>query len=136
MDGRDNFIAVMKKLLLIITILLYCVPAHAGYKFADQWNWKNSALEGVFIAEVAVDLGQTLYISENPNEYYESVNPFLPRHPSKNQVWEACIVGAGLHALVSAALPPKYRTWWQGTTIILEGANITRNKAIGIGFAF
>ena len=127
---------IMKKLLLIITILLYCVPAHADYHFAEAWNWKNSALEGVFIAEVAVDLGQTLYSSEKPNEYYEAVNPFLPRHPSKNQVWEACIIGAGLHALASAALPTKYRTWWQGTTIILEGANITRNKAIGIGFAF
>ena len=139
----------MKKLLLIITILLYCVPAHADYHFAEAWNWKNSALEGVFIAEVAVDLGQTLYSSEKPNEYYEAVNPFLPRHPSKNQVWEACIIGAGLHALVSMALKPVYhieiwdykkdfyaRTWWQGTTIILEGANITRNKAIGIGFAF
>jgi hypothetical protein len=25
----------MKKLLLIITILLYCVPAHADYHFAE-----------------------------------------------------------------------------------------------------
>ena len=119
---------------VLMLIILFAVPAHA-YQLAEGWNWKDSVAEAVFTAEVAVDLGQTLYISEHPKEYYE-LNPLLPRHPSKDQVWGACIIGAGLHAVVSMALPKKYRTWWQGTTIILEGANITRNKSIGIGWSF
>ena len=118
----------------LILILLFAAPGHA-YQLAEGWNWKDSVAEAVFTAEVAVDLGQTLYISEHPNQY-EEMNPLLPIHPSKNQVWGACIIGAGLHAVVSMALPKKYRTWWQGTTIILEGANITRNKSIGIGWSF
>ena len=125
----------MNKLFLAIFLILIASPAWAEYKFADQWNWQDSVLEGVFAAEVAVDLGQTLYQSEHPKQY-EEMNPLLPRHPSKDQVWGACIIGAGLHAVVSMALPKKYRTWWQGTTIILEGTNITRNKSIGIGWSF
>jgi hypothetical protein len=121
---------------ILLLLFLSAVPAHAEYHFAQNWNWKDSVLEAVFTAEVAVDLGQTLYIEEHPKEYYEAVNPFLPRHPAKGQVWEAMAIGAGLHALVSMALPKKYRTWWQGTTIILESVNITHNKAIGIGWGF
>ena len=125
----------MNKLFLAIFLILIASPAWAEYKFADQWNWQDSVLEGVFAAEVAVDLGQTLYQSEHPNQY-EEMNPLLPRHPSKDQVWGACIIGAGLHAVVSMALPKKYRTWWQSLTIMLEAGNIIRNKSIGIGMAF
>jgi hypothetical protein len=125
----------MNKLILTIFLILIASPALAEYKFAQDWHWQDIVLEGAFAAEVAVDLGQTLYIEEHPKEYYE-LNPFLPRHPTKDQVWGACIIGAGLHAIVSMALPKKYRTWWQGTTIVLEGANIVRNKSIGIGMSF
>ena len=124
----------MNKLILTVFLILISSPAWA-YQFAQDWHWQDTALEGAFTAEVVVDLGQTLYISEHPKEYYE-LNPLLPRHPSKDQVWCACIIGAGLHAIVSMALPKKYRTWWQGTTIVLEGANIVRNKSIGIGMSF
>src|SRR5664280_540490 len=128
---KDN----MDKLILTIFIIVIACPAQA-YQFAEGWNWEDSVLEGIFTAEVVVDLNQTLYISEHPNQYYEAVNPLLPRHPTKDQVWGACIIGAGVHALVSMALPKKYRTWWQGATIVLEGVNITRNNKIGIGWGF
>jgi hypothetical protein len=139
----------MNKLILTIFLILIASPALAEYKFAQDWHWQDTVLEGAFAAEVAVDLGQTLYIEEHPKEYYEAVNPFLPRHPTKDQVWGACIIGAGLHAIVSMALKPVYhieigdwkhdfhaRTWWQGTTIVSEGGNTIRNKTVGIGWGF
>ncbi len=132
MDGN---IDKMNKLILTIFLVLIATPTWAEYKFAQDWHWQDTVLEGVFSAEVAVDLGQTLYQSEHPNQY-EEMNPLLPKHPSKNQVWEDMVIGAGLHALVSMALPKKYRTWWQGTTIILEGANVIHNKSIGIGWSW
>jgi hypothetical protein len=131
-------------LFVLVMVVVCCKPAHA-YEFADKWNWKDSVLEGVFAFEVAIDLGQTLYASENPKDYYEWLNPFLPKHPAKNQVWEACIGGAVLHVLISLALPKHLyikdfdlhpRSSWQGTTITLEGANDIHNKAIGIQMKF
>jgi len=118
------------------------------YHFAEAWGWKDSVLEGILFAETAVDFGQATYGAEHPNEYKEN-NPFLPKHPSKNQIIGACIIGAVSHAVISAALKPVYhveigsyktdfhaRRWWQGVTITLEGANVIRNKTIGIGWSW
>jgi hypothetical protein len=122
----------MRSFIILISILI-AAPAQA-YRLGDGWNWKNSVAESVFAMEVGIDMGQTIYISDHPE--YREINPLLHKHPSHAEAISACIIGAGVHALVSAALPTKYRAWWQGTTIIIEGANITRNKAIGIGLNF
>jgi hypothetical protein len=131
------------KLSVILFLVLFAYPAQAGYRFADQWNWKDTLLEGAFTAEVFVDLGQSLYHIDT-HEYSE-INPFLPKYPSKNQIWEACIIGSAAHALISLAVPKHLlingidyhpRAWWQGTTLIIEGGNITRNKSLGIGWTW
>ena len=134
----------MKTILLIIFLMIIASPVYAEYKFAEDWHWQDTTLEGVFAAEVAVDLGQTLYQSEHPNQY-EEVNPLLPKHPSKNQVWEDMVIGAGLHTLISLALPKHLyikgvdihpRLSWQSISITLEGANVVHNKSIGIGWSW
>jgi len=92
---------------------------------------------------ILVDLGQSLYHIDT-HEYKEN-NPFLPRHPSKNQVWEACIISAVSHGLISMVLPKHLeingidyhpRTVWQGMTLVLEGGNIARNRSLGIGWTW
>ena len=115
------------------------------YKFAEGWTWKDTALQGVFLVETAIDLGQTLDIAKRPGEYYEAINPFLPRHPTEGQVWVWMLASAGVHTLVSMALPPKAeifgyeirpRLLWQGVSIVAEGANITRNACIGLRVSY
>ena len=133
----------MKKIIVLI-ILLWSTPLFA-YEFAEKWDTKDTILQGVFIAESLVDLGQTLDIAKRPNEYYEKLNFLLPKHPTTGQV---VVVMSGLmvvHTLISMALPPKYevfgfdvhhRLLWQSISIVSEGGNILNNAQLGLTINF
>jgi hypothetical protein len=135
----------MKKLFLALIILLLATPAMADYKFAENWNWKNTVLEGAFVAASLVDLSQSFYIVDHPVQYYEGINFLLPKHPTREQFY-FMIGGITLvHAGISLVLPMEAeifgykwnpRLWWQTTTLVLEVSNDIRNACIGIGVSY
>lgn len=124
----------MKKLIVILAILCLPLSAHA-YKFADNWTKTDTAYQGVVITALAVDMGQTLYISKNPNKYYE-MNPLLGKHPSQDKVIGYFLGGMIAHTAFAMALPPTYRRIWQYVFIGIEGLVIGRNYSIGVGIDF
>lgn len=125
----------MRKLIVILAIILFLpISAHA-YKFAENWTKTDTAYQGVVITALAVDMAQTLYISNNPNEYYE-MNPLLGKHPSNDKVIGYFLSGMVAHTIGAMALPPTYRRIWQCVFIGVEGLVIGHNYSIGVGTHF
>ena len=120
--------------ILIFLILCYSAPVYS-YQAGEGWTWKDTAYESVFACLTIIDWGQTRYSSLHPEQYTET-NPILGDHPSVTKVdvyFPAAIVG---HALISAALPPKYRRWWQFFWIGAEGYTISNNARAGVRIEF
>ena len=125
----------MRKLIVILMIILLLPLTVHAYKFAENWTKADTAYQGVVITALAVDMAQTLYISENPNEYSE-MNPLLGKHPSQDKVIGYFLGGMIAHTAVAMALPPTYRRIWQYVFIGVETLVIGRNYSIGVGTDF
>jgi hypothetical protein len=140
----------MKRFFIIIWffVLLWLwliIPAKAeSWKIGQGWTRENTALEVAFTVASMIDLSQSLYI-ESHKQYYEAVNPLLPKYPTRAQFIVGINAGAAIHAGISLLLPPKANTfgidwnprlWWQSTTLILEVGNVSRNSCLGVGFSF
>ena len=117
----------MKKIILILVLL----PSIA---FAG-WDKQDTARQIVFTSLLALDCGQTLNISKNPDKYYEH-NPVLGEHPSKESVITYNLSVAVIHALISYYMPEKYREAWQYISIGVEGSSVIRNFNMGIAVTF
>jgi len=124
----------MNKLILIIFIILISCPVQA-YTFAEQWTKTDSALEAVYIGSTIIDWGQTRDIAKHPQEYHE-INPVLGRHPSLDTVDILIPAGIVAHGIISMALPPKYRIYWQAVFIGIEGFTVLSNYNIGLRIDF
>lgn len=115
----------------VVLSLLVAGPARA----ADAWSRQDVALQATYAVLHVVDWGQTRYIAGHPEEFYEH-NPILGRHPSEGEV-NAYFAGTLVaHTLVTHFLPAKYRPWWQGVTIAVEGAAVGWNFNAGIKVDF
>jgi hypothetical protein len=102
----------MKKMFLVIILLLVTANvAHADYKFADKWSWKDTGIEGVFMATLALDWASTRSMASKnwieDGKQYQETCPFLPKRPTTDDVDKYFLVAAGGHALIALALPPK-----------------------------
>lgn len=123
------------KSFLVSALLLYTVSAHAEYKFAENWNWKDTVLEGTFVTLTVIDWGQTRGIALHPNQYRET-NPLLGSHPSITKVDTFIPAGIIIHGVISMALPPKYRAYWQAVWIGVEGGAVWHNANLGLKINF
>lgn len=117
----------MKTLLVIILVL---IPS-----MAMSWDTQDTYYQSAVITALAVDMAQTLYISKNPNKYYE-INPLLGKHPSQDKVIGYFLGGMIAHTAIAMALPPTYRRIWQCVFIGIEGLVIGRNYSIGVKLEF
>ena len=118
------------KALLIMLAMLMCSPAAA-----DEWTRADTYREAAYLTLHAIDWGQTLYIADHPNEYYER-NTILGDHPSRGRVNTYFILSGLGHAAVSYVLPRPYREIWQYGTIAVSGYWVINNYHIGIQFGF
>lgn len=80
---------------------------------------------------IAVDTTQTIHACGMTNVRCEN-NPVLGPHPSAGSLISYNLIAVAMHVAIAHALPPGWRTAWQGSIIGLEGWTIYRNtKAIG-----
>ena len=92
----------------------------------ENWSQADTARELTWTALHAVDWGQTLDISDHPERFYE-INPCLGEHPSRGKVNRYFALGTIAHPLISGALSPKYRVWWQYVSIGISGGVVIHN---------
>lgn len=128
------------KVLMFLLIFLFMISIVSAVSAEETENSKIWVKEDTFreitwqIIHV-VDWGQTLEIARHPQNYYEK-NPFFGKHPSVGRVNSYMAAGAVAHAVISYVLPPKYRKWWQYSTIVLSGGCVINNFSLGIGVKF
>ncbi len=118
-----------KTFLALAMILCLASPVKADYKFAEKWSTQDTILQITVGIAFGIDYIQTMQRAVNHPDQWEETAPWLPKHPTNGQVTTVFVVGYGLHTLVSLALPPKYRPYWQGAFIVTE-------TAFGLGFHF
>lgn len=139
---------------ILLLLFLSAVPAHAEYRFAENWGWQDTTLEAIFITLAVVDWGQTRWMAERDYKWdgqkYHEGNPFLGDCPSVGKVDVLVPVGIALHALIAMALPDRFhikvnddyeydiypRRVWQYLWIGAEGITTITNASIGVKVAF
>ena len=132
----------MKKALITLTIIL--ITASHSLAF-DKWNTEEKIAQGVAIGLTIIDWGQTLYIADHPEQFYEKQNFLMSKHPSRSSVnlyFGLSVIGKT--ALVHI-LPRDYNLWgWnikprriaQSVYIGISGANVYRNYTLDIKIGF
>jgi hypothetical protein len=89
---------------------------------ADPWTGTQLALEGTYQSALLCDWRQTSNFHKtwgHTCETYEA-NPLLGRHPSQATINQMCLLSSLGHLAISAALPHRWRTTWQGVTLAGE----------------
>ena len=114
----------------ILAIAILAAPSIA----ADPWSAQDKALEGVFIATMAMDYRQTSNIHTGP---WHETNPIMGTHPAQASINEYFFATTALHAVVTELLPAgTIRTAWQCAWIGLELGTVERNYRLGIRLNF
>ena len=121
----------MKNILALIILLALPVTAQAG----EPWTPREKALEGAYLALTIIDWGQSRYISDHPDRFYER-NRWLPEHPTNKEVDRFFISSTALHLIVVNALNHQWRQPVQWLTILEKAYTVNRNHQIGIKIAF
>jgi len=115
---------------LVLALALLVAPAHAG-----SWDEENTRLHIPLTALMFIDLGQTLYIADHPEKYYE-MNILLSKYPSRKEVTEYFVLSYLTVTGLTWALPSKWSHGLQKGKIFLSLCATTRNTYVGIGFSF
>ncbi len=124
----------MKQLLIIIISALFCSCAHFDYT-PDPWTKDEVTMQSLAIGLNVMDWGQTLDISDKPDEYYET-NFILGEHPSRSEVnmYFASLIVSEL--LITHLLPTKYRKYWLGLNVGVAGSMVKNNYHVGLKVNF
>ena len=110
--------------LLLMTLAAPPDEAKLFGPWPSPWTKWDTGIELVLAAEIAVDVGQSIYgIAHGGRE----LNPLLPRHPTRAQFYVAGTAGLLVHAAVAYVLPVPLRETWQSVVIAIEGANVLTN---------
>jgi hypothetical protein len=127
--------------ILVIAILLLPTPAHS-YEFAQDWTWKDTALQGTYIALNIVDWGQTRYALKHPLQFYEC-NPVYRNSPDRIDILMPLMIS--IDTVIALALPSKAeifgvkvnpRRLWQYFLITSETTLVINNARIGVKIDF
>jgi hypothetical protein len=128
----------MRRLALLIVTFLAATPARAAVgcigSDADECRWSTGdyVLQFSFSALQVVDIMQTRYFLDH--DLYPESNPITGAHPSRLRLGSYMAAVLAGHALVSAALPKPYRTYWQILWIGVQGEVVRENAVLVGGF--
>jgi hypothetical protein len=100
-----------------------------------HWNEDDSYRQWMYLTAHTMDWLQTRYIATHSDIYYES-NPVLGREPKQETVDAYFFSTAVLHSWIAYSLHPRYRKWFQYSTIVMETGYVGHNISLGIGFQF
>lgn len=120
--------------------LCFCIGvAHASdYKLHlpkhDKWSDADLLMEGAYLTLHTMDWLQTRYIATHPSQFYESINPVLGKHPSKDKVDLWFLATTIAQPLIVDALPSTLRKLWIAGGITIEYRMVNKNITAGIRF--
>ncbi len=120
----------MKTWLLAFWIVLIPFPL-----WASDWSRNDVALEAGYLTLHVLDWGQSLDIVGRHKVYHER-NPFLGKHPSRDEVNSYFALTALAHVAIANGLAAPARTYFQLITIGVEAAVAGNNYRIGLRTAF
>jgi hypothetical protein len=124
---KDN---IMKK---FIALLLFSSSVFAQ----DNWRSEDTYREIAFQILHVIDWGQTRYIAEHPENFYEIESAWaIGKHPTTGRVDAYMTETAVLHVIVAYALPETWRAPFQYVTIGMKLNNVVGNASIGIKILF
>jgi len=126
----------------LAAVLVACMaqPAHAlDLKLVpDNWTKKDTAWQIGTTALLLIDAGQTADI-RNHDDIHE-VSPLthalLGDNPGRTDTAIYFTSAAVIHYAVAAALPPKYRRWYQGILGGVELGVTAHNYQLGLRWGF
>ena len=124
----------MKKVLVLLLLVLLPLMLR-GEEWFTSFNQEEVVAEAAFVGLALLDWNQTLQIAKHPKEYKET-NAIIGEHPSVGRVNLLMPTGIALHALVTYALPRKYRSFWQYVWIGEEAACVYQNWRMGLAVRF
>ena len=117
-----------------LLILLLLIPTSAK---SDDWSTSDTYREITFQTLNIIDWGQTRYIAEHPDRFYEkNIDWAIGKHPTVNQVDNYMAASAVLHFAVSYFLPSGWRDAFQYITIADKLNATVNNASIGIKVSF
>jgi hypothetical protein len=117
---------------VILLILIAFAPlSNAG----EPWDGTDKALGAAALTLWAVDFGQTRYIANNPDRFYEN-NPLLGKHPSVSRV-NNYFIGVGIAGyLLADHLSSANRKMFLATFAVIELGVTRHNRYVGIKIDF
>jgi hypothetical protein len=136
-----TFLVVM---LIVFFALTWCGRAKAGTFLStpSDWTTNDTLRQTTYEALHLVDLGQTLYIADHPNEFTEANSAWaIGAHPSKGRVYTYFVVTGVGNYLVAKWLPSyaqvlgydvNPRAIWQSFFIVDSAYGVAHNNSIGI----
>lgn len=133
---RGSFILMLAFVVTIITAR----GATAGELklVPDDWREIDTKRQVAYTVIAIMDAGTTADIRNHDDieEKAPITRQVLGRNPEPT---ETALYFTGMaigNYVVSAVLPPKYRSYWQNTTIIVNGGIVANNYRIGLRWGF
>jgi len=104
----------------------------------DNWRPEDTRRQLAYTTIAIIDAGQTADIQNNDGirEVGPAANALLGEQPSTGATAAYFAGAVVLNYAVSAVLPPKARTWWQRSTIAVNGAIVANNFQLGLRWGF
>jgi len=125
--------------LTVLLLILWAGSAEAELSLVpDNWRPEDTRRQIAYTTIAIIDAGQTADIQRNDgiHEAVPAANAILGDQPSPGETAAYFAGAAVLNYAVSAMLPPKARTWWQWSTITVNGAIVANNYQLGLRWGF
>jgi len=128
----STLIGVHKMSKFVFVLLLLSSSA-----FADEWTTADSYREAAFQTLNVIDWGQTRYIAEHPDQFYEKdYSGLIGSNPTTGRIDAFMAEFAVLHFVASYFLPHGWRDAFQYITIGGKLNSTINNASIGIKMSF
>lgn len=114
---------------ILTLLLLGTAPVYAG----DRWTDDDLRREAAYVGIAGIDWAQSRWLVRH--RICER-NPILGERPTVHEVDRYFLVTTALHAVVTDALPARYRPIWQYVTIGVEVGAVTWNLSAGVHLDF
>lgn len=120
---------------LVIISWLAMHALHMKDVHAAEWTPADTKREIAVTIVRALDWGQTRYIAQHPDKFYER-NPILGRHPSVNAVDTYFAVTTSIHWFMAKKLNSKNRKRFQYVFLVFGALNVANNYRVGVRIGF
>lgn len=115
-------------------LILLLIPVSVSAQHFKPFSGQDLILQSAYTAITIIDWSQTKeFVSQGIRE----MNPILGKYPSQTRIDNLIISAIVAHGLITYALPPKYRFYWQSFFIGVESIAVcnTQKNMMKNGFS-